>query len=170
MSSGTNDDPAFLDDLWCLYFHDPDDRDWTFGSYKRICTISTAEEFWGVHNSIRSHLDRGMFFIMREHVFPCWDDAMNIEGGCISFMSMKTNLQHEWEDMCAKMLTERLTKEDVPSEIVNGLSISPKNDFCIIKIWLANDVYTESEQFDVPFNTGMFTSNRIKIAGDHRAG
>nr|WRJ69546.1 eukaryotic initiation factor 4E [Oceanusvirus sp.] len=167
MTSSQNDEhqELFLDDVWSIYFHDPDDRDWTINSYKKIATVSSAEEFWGIHKMIRDYTNKGMFFIMREHVFPCWDDPTNIEGGCLSLMVPKDDVPQTWETYCVKMLTERLARDEKMSDIVNGMSISPKNDFCILKIWVRTGELNKIEDFDAPDHTsGMFTLNRAKIA------
>ena len=163
MSSGPSDE-LFLDDVWSLYFHDPDDRDWTLESYRKIATVSSAEEFWGVHKLTIAHAHKAMFFVMREHVFPCWDDPLNIDGGCFSLMVMKDAVAAVWEAMCVKMLTERLTADPARSDVVTGLSVSPKIDFCIVKIWLRNGDLTKSSDFDLPNRySGIFTLNRAKI-------
>lgn len=165
MSSLPNDE-VFLDDIWCIYFHDPDDRDWTFSSYKKLSVLSSAEEFWGVQQRVREHVMKGMFFIMREHVFPCWDDPNNIDGGCLSFIVSKADVPQVWEVFCARLLTERLSKDPDKSQSVNGLSISPKNDFCIVKIWLSCTDLDAAHHFWVPdgYDSSIFTKNRAKIA------
>lgn len=163
MSSGPSDE-LFLDDVWSFYFHDPDDRDWTLDSYRKIATVSSAEEFWGVHKLTIENAHKAMFFVMREHVFPCWDDPMNIDGGCFSLMVAKEAVAAVWGALCAKMLTERLTADPAKSDVVTGLSVSPKIDFCIVKIWLKNGDLTRSADFDLPNRySGIFTLNRAKI-------
>ncbi|AUF82209.1 eukaryotic initiation factor 4E [Tetraselmis virus 1] len=169
MSYNQSDNEVFLDDIWCLYFHDPDDRNWTFSSYLKISSLSSAEEFWGLQGLLKDKICRGMFFIMREHVFPCWDDPANIEGGCISFMVPKDDVGEVWQEMCVRLLTERLAEESDIMASINGLSASPKNDFCIIKIWLGEATPVAASDFDLPqgVNTGIFTLNRAKIASSN---
>jgi hypothetical protein len=82
-----------------------------------------------------------MFFLMREHIFPAWDDPCNISGGCVCLKIPKSIVETFWHAVCANLLGETLVKEAYRDTdcIVNGVSISPKNFFCIIKIWLSND-------------------------------
>eukprot|EP00798_Chlamydomonas_sp_ICE-L_P024992 gene24994-10652_t len=72
--------PLFLNDIWTVYFHNPQDHDWTYDSYVRLGNISTAEEVLAYIDIMREDVQNGMFFVMREHVFPCWDDPLNIGG------------------------------------------------------------------------------------------
>jgi hypothetical protein len=163
-----DDDPLFLDDIWSLYFHDPSDPDWTLASYTRICNVSCAEEFWGAHRLLQRHLDRGIFFLMREHVFPCWDDPANIRGGCLTFMVARPRVPDTWEHLASRMMCDRLARDPERAESVNGISISPKRDFTVIKIWLAEgEEMGRSELFDLPpdCSSGMFRLNLQKIAG-----
>ena len=48
-TSETHDasEPRYLNDVWTLYFHTPDDPDWTLSSYVRLTDVSTVEDFTG---------------------------------------------------------------------------------------------------------------------------
>ena len=72
----------FLNDVWNVYFHDPLDVDWTIPSYIRLSSISSVEQYWENMNCMKSQVHKGIFFIMREYVFPCWDDINNINQCC----------------------------------------------------------------------------------------
>ncbi len=81
-----------------------------------------------------------MFFLMREHIFPSWDDPANINGGCMCLKIPKPQVETFWAELCASMLGETLIAEDYRcmDVCVNGASVSPKNFFCIVKIWFNN--------------------------------
>jgi hypothetical protein len=169
MSSDPSDVADDLGSAWTLYFHDPDDRDWTLESYSRVCTVYRASEYWGVQHRLSENnaICRGMWFLMREDVFPCWDDASNIEGGCVSFMVGKSDVSRVWQEFCEKMLCERMRADGGDdSEEINGISVSPKNDFCIIKVWLRTEALGGDPEALRVDRTGIFTSNRTKIAND----
>lgn len=129
-----------LNDIWTYYFHDPNDASWTLSSYQRLGDVATVEEFWGLHNLLRPHLHLGMFFLMREHVFPCWDDPYNKDGGCVCIKVLKEDLPAVWEWLSMQLLGESIIghegKKNTAWDHVNGLSSSPKRHFCIVKIWL----------------------------------
>lgn len=143
-------DDILLNDVWSLYFHDPYDTDWTCSSYKRICNISSVKEFWRVHDLLKSNIHSGMFFLMREHVFPCWDDSNNIDGGCLSIKVLKQHMWSFWEEMCIRMLGETMSKDVKFWDNVNGISTSPKRNFCIVKVWLKSSSKTNAQEFNIP--------------------
>jgi hypothetical protein len=165
-------DPAYLNDLWTLYFHDPSDMDWNVKSYKRLSNISSIEEFWEHHLCYIDRVHQGMFFLMREHVFPCWDDPNNIEGGCMSIKVLKENMNTFWNDICIKILGETLLVDEHRHEWakITGISTSPKKHFCIIKIWLMDASLSDKNKFNLlPIYYGdlIFKLNRDNISNDN---
>lgn len=128
-----------LDDMWNVHFHDPFDNDWTLKSYHRLMTVSTCDDFWTVTDAIGEKILDGMFFVMREHIFPCWDDPENKEGGCFSIKVPKSHSVMFWQEICAAVLGETFFKDVHASKQVNGISISPKRTFCIFKIWMSKE-------------------------------
>lgn len=141
---------VFLDEVWSFYFHDPDDARWTLESYTRFADVSSVNDFWPVHAAAGPFLTRGMFFVMREHVFPCWDDPHNIDGGCLSMKVLKDDMPAFWEHLVVHTLSESLVVDPAGGANVNGLSASPKRFFCIIKIWMADCRFASREQFRLP--------------------
>jgi len=84
-----------------------------------------------------------MFFLMREHVFPCWDDKYNIDGGCVTLKVPKPEVHNVWAYLTARLVDNALLKGEEEGEdasIVNGISVSPKSYYCIVKVWLAREV------------------------------
>jgi hypothetical protein len=165
------DDEIFLNDVWNVYFHDPLDIDWTIPSYIRLSNVSSVEQYWENMNCLKPQVHKGIFFIMREHVFPCWDDINNINGGCLSIKILKEHLPEFWEDLTIKLLGECLLKEEKKDlwDIVNGISTSPKKHFCIIKIWLKNDSLANKEFFNIPqkyYGDILYRSNIENIHND----
>lgn len=164
------EEEIYLNDTWNIYFHDPFEKDWTTKSYILISPLSSINDFWININcliykgslekyntdefkiqDIEEYLTRGMFFIMREHIFPCWDDAENINGGRLSIKILKEKTLSFWINICSKLLGETLLKKEYKKHwnIVNGISISPKKQFCIVKIWIKDDVISDKNCFDL---------------------
>lgn len=165
------DEEIYLNDIWSVYFHDPNDADWTHPSYVNLGNISTVDDFWNHYQSNKENVHKGMFFIMREHIFPCWDDPGNITGGCLSVKVLKDEMHKFWEDLCMKMLGECLLVEDKRDSwsVINGISTSPKKHFCIIKIWLQNDDFNTKDFFNLfPEYHGdiIYKSNIENISND----
>ena len=147
-----DDEEHILNDTWTMYFHEPSDTDWTMSSYVRLDQISSVERFWQVHEGVRKYLSRGMFFLMREHVFPCWDDSSNIHGGCVSIKVLKEDICVFWQEAVTRLLGEKIMLAETSDawSHVNGISTSPKRFFCICKLWLKDDVFIDRKHFDLP--------------------
>jgi hypothetical protein len=141
----------YLNDVWHVYFHDPFDTNWTTSSYVLLSNISTVEECLNNLFQMQKQIQKGIFFIMREYVFPCWDDPNNINGGCLSIKILKEHVVEFWEDLTVKLLGETLLKKEHSHHWnkINGISCSPKKHFCIIKLWLADDSIAKKEYFDI---------------------
>jgi hypothetical protein len=142
-SSSCRPSEHFLNDSWTLYFHDPNNNDWTESSYQSLFSISTIEEFVDVHSCFRDAWNQGMFFMMREHIFPVWEDEHNKQGGCFSFKIMKPEVHLYWFKLNVCLLGETLVDPAWINDIC-GVSISPKRNFCILRIWVANQKIKES--------------------------
>lgn len=150
------DEDPFLNDVWSLYFHDPNDANWNYDSYVRLTDISSIKEYWSIHHLLKPKLHCGMFFLMREYVFPCWDDENNRNGGCLSIKVLKQDLPQVWETISMRLIGEVLLQpKHVASKwnCVNGISTSPKKHFCIIKIWLKDNSLTQKEDYDLGIPT-----------------
>ena len=163
---------TFLNDVWSIYFHDPFDTDWTNQSYIRLSTVSSVDDFWDNMISMRENVHKGIFFMMREYVFPCWDDPNNIKGGCLSIKILKENLNDFWEDLCMKLVGETLLHEQHREhwDLVNGISTSPKKHFCIIKLWIKDNTLASKTFFDIPnkyYGDILYKSNIENIHSDN---
>lgn len=164
-------DIDFINDSWNVYFHDPFDINWTNQSYVLISSIGNLVEFWQNMFSMKENLHKGMFFIMRDGVFPCWDDPGNINGGCLSIKILKEDVYPFWEDLCIKMLGETLLKNESRDKwnVINGISTSPKKHFCIVKIWLKDNTLNKND-FDISqsyYGDIIYKSNIENIHNDN---
>jgi hypothetical protein len=141
----------FLNDCWAVYFHDPSDENWSRSSFHKIVDFTTVEDFWSVNAAIAPHIHQGMFFIMRESVFPLWEEKENRDGGYMSLKILKANVAETWDELCVKMLSEALLKPAHENlwDHINGISISPKKTFCIIKIWLRSQQVNAATMYNI---------------------
>ena len=159
---------VFLNDIWVFYFHDPFETDWTNGSYVLLSTISTVQDWWHNYNCVSQHIEKGIFFLMRDGVFPCWDDPENIDGGVISIKILKERLPEFWEFLTINLLGENLNEN---WRNINGVSTSPKKTFSICKIWLKNDEYVDIKKFDILHDLyhgeAIYKSNRENISNEN---
>lgn len=123
-----------LSDIWYVWYHHVNDDNWNEDSYTKVCELKTVEDYWKLMNTIDNYTS-GMFFIMRESVFPRWEDINNMDGGYWTFRVAKKDSNDIWSHMLAHIIGNTLTKKADDMEIINGISISPKINNCIIKIW-----------------------------------
>jgi hypothetical protein len=118
---------------WVMYYHSPEDKSWSKDSYTKVTTIGKLEDFFALHTAIPDYcLHYGMFFIMREGILPIWEDPKNMNGGCWSYKVPLSQVPAIWRDMTIQLIIEKLST--VPG-LINGISISPKRGFSVVKIW-----------------------------------
>ena len=152
----------FLNDTWCLYYHGSNDSDWSRNSFKNLTNVSSIQQYWSAEREIVAELHLGMFFLMRESIFPLWEEKENRDGGYFSIKVLKTKAVEAWEELCALLLGETLLFDEHLDrwDLVNGISISPKKSFCIIKIWLRSKDLIEPSAYNIhkpEFGEIMFT-------------
>ena len=166
---GPSSAQRWLHDTWTFYFHDADDPSWTLQSYSRLGTATTVEDMWDLHSGMRDKVPYGMFFVMRGDVFPCWDDAANVNGGCLSIKVHEAAATAAWELLLKRALGETLLEAPDAWASVTGVSISPKRGFCILKVWLGDDNHTERKDFRLPEDYDgavVYRSNRENMRMD----
>ena len=155
-----------LNDLWALYFHDPYDMNWDEKSYKFLCTMNSVDDFVNTFIVFRDLWSRGMFFIMREHIMPRWEDENNKKGGCFSYKIMKPELDDKWFKIGSQVLGEVLSNDETFAQNINGISISPKKNYYIIRIWLKDNNKSNKEMylFDIPkYSTLMYKTHSAEL-------
>jgi len=156
----------YLNDVWCLYFHDPYDMNWESNSYKFITTISSVEDFIEIYKNFTELWCKGMFFIMREHIIPRWEDENNKNGGCFSFKINKNEVLEKFFEVSAQILGETLGKNDIISTNINGISICPKKNYHIIRIWIKNNNNLSKDNYNLSipsYSTLMYKSHLDSI-------
>ena len=127
---------VFFNDTWRAYVHHPNDSRWTRESYAPLGMLSCVSDMWTLWNSCESVVDRTMMFIMREHVFPVWDDPACIEGSIGSAIVPQKDALAAFQDLACRALGEVLMRSSLDWADLNGVSIAPKNGFCVVKVWM----------------------------------
>ena len=124
-----------LKNSWTFWFHDPLDNNWKINSYKKIYTINSIESFWKLYSNLNNKLvENSMLFLMKNNINPLWEDKENVNGGCWSLKIPKGNIIETWNNISIYLVNENIINDKDIN--VNGISISPKKNFCIIKIWI----------------------------------
>jgi hypothetical protein len=125
-----------LKNKWVLWYHSLKNKSWDNKSYIKVIEIKSLLDYKLLEDIMKiNHLQNGMFFLMKNDIFPTWEDPKNRMGGCISF-KYDNNILNEWLKILLLCITDNLS--DFNKEI-NGLSMAPKKEFNILKIWIKND-------------------------------
>ena len=128
-----------LNSKWKLWFHDPLDNNWKLESYKDIYTIDSIESYCKLYSFLNNKIiENSMLFLMRDTIDPLWEHKENISGGCWSLKIPKGKIFEIWSNISIALICESISNED--SININGISISPKKNFCIIKIWTNKNI------------------------------
>jgi len=125
-----------LNSRWNFYIHLQNDDNWDYSGYHKIITLKHAEETILLNEEISFDLiKKTMLFVMRENIKPMWEDIQNQDGGGFSFKVHNKNIEFVWKKLFYLLVGESLTNKSV-FESINGISLSPKKSFCIVKIWM----------------------------------
>ena len=129
-----------LSDKWCIWAHLPQDADWSLESYHPIMTVDTVEMATALMNKIPPNIiEKCMLFIMRQGIKPTWEDIRNRNGGSFSYKIGESHVNAVWRNLYAVLLGGTISKANAAfTRDVTGITISPKKNFCIVKIWMTN--------------------------------
>ena len=128
-----------LSDTWILWAHLPHDTDWSMKSYIKICSFTTVEETISIINVLPPKLVTNcMLFLMRDGIAPTWEDACNRKGGCFSYKISNKDVTQAWKELTYVLVGESMSENKNFIPLINGITISPKKNFCIVKVWLAS--------------------------------
>lgn len=127
-----------LIDKWNLYYHLPQDKNWDLSSYSIIMkSIDSVEQLISVNSQIDENVVKNcMLFVMRDGITPMWEDPQNRNGGCFSYKVLNKLVPDVWKNLFYLLCGESLCLNESHNKHINGITISPKKNFCIIKIWL----------------------------------
>ncbi len=142
MEAATNNDMVVshpLSDKWTLWAHLPHNTDWSLKSYIPISTFITLEDSIAVTESLPGPLvENCMLFMMRQGINPIWEDSKNRNGGCFSYKVVNKHVAKAWAELTYRIVGGSISSSASFVKSVTGITISPKKNFCIIKIWMSN--------------------------------
>jgi hypothetical protein len=134
-----------LKNKWNFWYHSLNDNNWSLDSYYLICTIEKVEDLIYISKKI-NNMNNGLFFLMKYGISPIYEDCQNIDGGYWSFRINKKSSYDMWMELIYYMCIEEFNNEEFYNN-VNGISISPKVNNSIIKIW--NKCFTINDKDDI---------------------
>lgn len=135
------DTPSYniLSDKWILWAHLPQNKDWSLNSYIPIHTFDTLESVIAVTECLPSQfVESCMLFVMKSGITPTWEDKKNRNGGCFSYKVSNKNVLKTWAKLTYRLTGGTISTNAIFAKNVTGITISPKKNFCIVKIWTSN--------------------------------
>lgn len=169
-SSGLTIDTPIPSGSWSLYFHAHDNPKWNLASFTLVGQVKTWREFWSLIEGLRTEaIADGMFFFMRDPIPPLWENHQNIRGGSYSIRVQRKDAGETYVSYVIATMLGTLTKDrasasadrsaqpatpaaDGAANTVNGISISPKKGFNILKMW-----NTDAARFNKPTDIHILT-------------
>jgi len=128
-----------LTNEWVFWAHLPHDTDWSINSYKYINKVSTVEETIATVETFPEILVKNcMLFMSKNGVKPTWEDPNNRNGGCFSYKIPNKIVYTTWKELCYVIVGNTISSNPKFVSKVTGITISPKKNFCIIKIWMSD--------------------------------
>lgn len=126
--------------IWNLYYHLPQDKNWDLNSYHIIQSdMNTVETIILINENLPNKIVKHcMLFAMRNNIKPMWEDLSNRDGGCFSFKVLNSVVVDVWKDLFYAVSGETLFKTKKFNEKVTGITVSPKRNFCVVKVWMTD--------------------------------
>eukprot|EP01086_Lenisia_limosa_P006525 TRINITY_DN25408_c0_g1_i1.p1 TRINITY_DN25408_c0_g1~~TRINITY_DN25408_c0_g1_i1.p1 ORF type:complete len:179 (-),score=16.41 TRINITY_DN25408_c0_g1_i1:6-542(-) len=137
--------PHPLQEVWSFWFEKSpaQSEGIPFSDRQSVVTTATSvEEFWQGFNSMNQVdiLDKkASYHIMRKGVRPLWEDESNKNGGVFILRVDKPYAQHAWRELLMGLIGGQLSGAVDPSDQINGISISPRDNDFVISIWNQSD-------------------------------
>jgi hypothetical protein len=127
-----------LNGKWDLYYHLPHNKNWDLSSYIKIMEdIDSVDKLIAINESLPDNvIKQCMLFVMKSGVSPMWEDPKNRNGGCFSYKVLNKQVAGVWKALFYALCGESLCIEKQYNKHINGITVSPKKNFCIIKIWM----------------------------------
>ena len=127
----------YLLNNWNLWAHLPHDTDWSLNSYKLISKVTHVEGTIELLNALPDKVIKNcMLFFMKDGINPMWEDPQNCKGGCFSYKISNNSVASVWRILSYSLVGESLLTQKINN--ITGITISPKKNFCIIKIWMSD--------------------------------
>lgn len=139
---------------WTLYFHSPEETKWTLNTFISLGSMKTWQQFWVIMDTLKTDsFSDGMFFLMRDPSPPLWESHHHIRGGCYSFRCQKKDAAEIYLNYSIASMLGGLSTD--PTNLLNGISISPKRGFNIVKVW-----NTDAQKFNQPVDLAAISTVR----------
>lgn len=131
-----------LQNKWVLWLHYPNDQHWGMEGqehYEKVMTLDNLMDVISVNREMKDTLiQQCMIFVMKDGIQPIWEDPANRDGGRFSFKIPNAIVPDVWRKIVLHTLGGTLVNDPLFQSKINGVTISPKRAFCIIKLWMCD--------------------------------
>tara|TARA_Y100001958_G_C21244817_1_gene574154 strand:+ start:341 stop:847 length:507 start_codon:yes stop_codon:yes gene_type:complete len=130
-----------LNTKWVLWCHSLTNKNWDKDSYNKIYEIKNLYDYNSFIEIIekQNYFD-SMFFLMRDNIYPIWEDENNVDGCSLTIKIPSSDVKKEWDNLVLKCISESIHKKLENYNNITGLSITPKKEFNIVKIWFRENI------------------------------
>lgn len=132
-----------LSNTWVLWCHDIKDTNWGRDSYIKVFSFNCIEDFWKLYKNL-NNIDSIMLFLMKDCIFPLWEDPENKKGGCWSYKIKKKDNFNIWKNLSMGLVGNYLSQNDNIMNNINGISFNPHLYNSVIKIWSKTNDYQDN--------------------------
>ena len=149
-----------LNNTWTCWIHYQNDNIWTLDRYQSITKLTNLKDaILFIENLDENIIKKTMLFFMKDSILPLWESEDNINGGCFSYKISNINIVNIFKILLYKILGNTLSNNENILNNINGISISPKKNFCIVKIWMRNK--NDIIDYDFTSNKDPFAIHNI---------
>lgn len=152
-----------LNSNWSLWIHELNNDSWDNDSYKKIYECKNIYDYNILKEVIKTqNLQNCMFFLMRNNIYPMWEDPENRDGCSASFKVPLKDIKNEWDNLILKIISEDIHNDINNFNNITGVSISPKKEFNIIKLWFNKNIQSLNSIIKVYGDYIVDNNSRIK--------
>lgn len=132
-------------DKYTLWFHSPNEESFDANTFKKVCDIMTSDDFLALNYALLKKDDlllNGLFYFMKNDIQPVWNNDEHINGGSISWKIDKFDAIKCWINILNLFVSGKF--DSMEQYGITGISINPKKNCNILKIWFNGDIPDEN--------------------------
>lgn len=142
---------------YVLWYHSPNNRDYSIRGYNKFAECDTAEQVFSLFHELPT-IFSGMYFFMKSGYYPIWEDAKIVDGHSWTIVVDQKCIDSAWFHIVMYLIGNTFC--DRMDDIV-GVSASPKRNNCTIRIWCKNPDYQTTDSFPSDIAGANFKKVRV---------
>ena len=160
-----------LNTTWVLWYHIPSNPDWSIHGYNKICELNSVEDVINIIPLIPENIITSCcIFFMKKGIEPLWEDKLNCNGGAFSYRITNKFVFETFRDLVYVVAGETTGSSRLFNDKVNGITISPKKNFCVIKVWMRGSDYQNPECITCDIKNLVASTAIFKIHDEKKSG